>query len=189
MPRINLLPWRDEQRAQIRNQFYVACGIALGVAALFTFMGSFTMSTIIDAQYARNNLLEIEIKALDERIAEILGLEKEKDRLVARMKIIEQLQQSRPEIVHVFDELVRALPDGVYLISVKQSGQRLEIRGAAESNTRVSAFMRNLDKSEWFLDPDLEVVKVKDDRSREGMTASEFIVIARQVVTNSEMDI
>ena len=188
MPRINLLPWRDEQRALIRNQFYVSCGIALGVAALFTFMGSVTMSTIIDAQYARNNLLEIEIKALDERIAEILDLEKEKDRLVARMKIIEQLQQSRPEIVHVFDELVRALPDGVYLISVKQSGQRLEIRGAAESNTRVSAFMRNLDKSEWFLDPDLEVVEVKSDRSREGMTASEFTVIALQVVTNSEMD-
>ena len=133
-------------------------------------------------------LLEIEIKALDERIAEILDLEKEKDRLVSRMKIIEQLQQSRPEIVHVFDELVRALPDGVYLISVKQSGQRLEITGAAESNTRVSAFMRNLDKSEWFLDPDLEVVEVKADRSRDGMTASEFTVIARQVVTNSEMD-
>ena len=188
MPRINLLPWRDEQRAQIRNQFYISAGVAFGIAALFTFLGSFTMSTIIDAQYARNNLLEIEIKTLDQRIAEILDLEKEKDRLVARMKIIEQLQQSRPEIVHVFDELVRVLPDGVYLISVKQSGQRLEIKGMAESNTRVSAFMRNLDKSEWFLNPDLEVVEVKDDRSGSNKNASEFTVTTLQVVTNSEMD-
>ena len=188
MPRINLLPWRDEERQQIRNQFYVALGAATGMAALVTLVGLMVTNGIIDHQYARNNLLEEEIEILDKKISEIRDLEQQKNGLVARMRIIDKLQGSRPEIVHVFDELVRALPDGVYLISVKQSGERIEIRGAAESNTRVSAFMRNIDKSDWFTKPDLEVVEVKADRSRVGMNASEFVVYAQQVVANPEED-
>ena len=122
---------------------------------------------------------------LDQRIKEILDLEAKKESLLARMEIIEQLQRSRPEIVHVFDQLVRTLPDGVNLNSVKQKGATIEIKGAAESNTRVSAFMRNIDKSGWLKDPDLEVVEVKttngkkDDAS--APRASEFTVLAKQV--------
>jgi type IV pilus assembly protein PilN len=185
MPKINLLPWRDELRAQRRNQFYMAMGGSFGIAAVVVLIGVLLMNSIIDAQYDRNKLLTSEIVKLDERITEILNLEKKKDRLVARMKIIEQLQKSRPEIVHVFEDLVRTLPDGVHLTSVRQTGRRLEIQGTAESNTRVSAFMRNISKSEWLESPDLKVVEVKDGDGRGGR-ASEFTVFAQQVQTQEE---
>lgn len=187
MPRINLLPWRDELREQRRNQFYMAMGGAFGAAAIVVLLGVLFMNTVIDAQYERNDKLNAEIALLDKRIEEILQLEDKKDRLVARMQIIEQLQQSRPEIVHVFEELARTLPDGVFLTSVKQSGEAIEIKGKAESNTRVSAFMRNIDKSEWLRDPDLQVVQVKKD-SGDGIRASEFTVNAKQVRIQPEED-
>ena len=180
MPKINLLPWRDELRAQRRNQFYMAMGGSFGVAAVVVLIGVLLLNSIIDAQYDRNRLLTDEITKLDERIKEILSLEKKKDRLVARMKIIEQLQKSRPEIVHVFEDLVRTLPAGVHLTSVRQTGRVLEIQGTAESNTRVSAFMRNISKSEWLESPDLKVVEVKKGSERGGR-ASEFTVFANQV--------
>ena len=180
MPRINLLPWRDEMRAQRRNQFYMAMGGAFGVAALVVLLGVMVMNGIIDAQYDRNKLLEAEISKLDVRIKEILGLEVKKDRLVSRMKIIEQLQQSRPEIVHLFEDIARALPDGVHLTLVKQTGDTLEIHGSAESNTRVSAFMRNIDKQARLAYPDLRVVQVRDGSDR-GARASEFTIFAKQV--------
>lgn len=184
MPRINLLPWRDELRAQRRNQFYMAMGGAFGVAILIVLMGVLVMDSIIDSQNDRNNLLNNEIAELNVRIKEILGLEEQKDRLVARMKIIEELQQSRPEVVHVFEELVATLPDGVYLTSVKQNGTRIEIKGSAESNTRVSALMRNIDKSQWLENPELEVVEV---RKRDGgPRMSEFTVFAKGVRIRNE---
>jgi type IV pilus assembly protein PilN len=185
MPRINLLPWRDELRAFRRNQFYMAMGGAFGIATLVVLIGVLVMNSVIDSQYDRNRMIQSEIVKLDERIKEILGLEEQKDNLVARMKIIEQLQQSRPEIVHLFEEIARSLPDGVYLRSVKQSGDRLEIKGRAESNTRVSALMRNIDKSPWLKEPDLRVVEVKDTRSK-SPRASEFTVLAKQVRTQKE---
>ena len=105
------------------------------------------------------------------------------------MDIIEQLQRSRPEIVHVFDQLVRTLPDGVNLTMVKQNDQRIELKGLAESNTRVSALMRNIDKSGWMKDPDLEVVEVKaDKRGVEGLKASEFKIYAKQVSTTAAVE-
>ncbi len=186
MPRINLLPWRDELRAQRRNQFYAAMGGAFGVAALIVLIAVLVLDGIIDAQRDRNQLLNDEIAALDETIKEIRDLENKKERLVARMKIIEELQQSRPEVVHVFEELVYTLPDGVYLSSIKQTGQRIEIKGSAESNTRVSALMRNIDKSEWLEKPELEVVEVKKN-SDSGPRMSEFTVFAQSVrITDEE---
>ena len=185
MPRINLLSWRDELREQRRNQFYTAMGGSFGAAAIVVLLGVLFMNSVIDAQYERNAKLDAEIVLLDARIKEILYLEDQKDRLVARMKIIEELQQSRPEIVHVFEELARTLPDGVFLISVKQTGEQIEIKGKAESNTRVSAFMRNIDKSDWLKDPDLQVVQVKKDGGQ-GVRASEFTVNAKQVRIKQE---
>ena len=198
MPRINLLPWRDELRTKRRNQFFIGLGAAVGAAGLVILASNFVMDGVISSQKARNKLLEDEIALLDERIAEILDLEAKKERLLARMEIIEQLQRSRPEIVHIFEELVRTLPDGVRLTAVKQSGKRVEIRGDAESNTRVSAFMRNLDKSEWFTQPDLEIVEVREAgaKSKKGVPqetgefagrSSQFVVYANQVsVTDDE---
>ncbi|MEZ5564112.1 MAG: PilN domain-containing protein [Gammaproteobacteria bacterium] len=166
MPRINLLPWRAELQTRRRNQFFIGLGAALAAAGLAVLASNLVMNGIISEQTERNDLLKDEIAKLDDRIAEILDLETKKDRLLARMEIIEQLQRSRPEVVHVFDELVKTLPDGVRLTEVKQSGHRLEIKGSAESNTRVSAFMRNIDKSKWLTKPDLEVVEVHDSSSR-----------------------
>ena len=184
MPKINLLPWRDELRDQRRNQFYIALGMSAGVAGLMLLISSFTFDGIVRHQGDRNARLKEEIAILDLRIEEIIDLEDKKDRLLARMEIIEQLQRSRPGIVHVFEELVSTLPEGVYLTAVKQNGAKLEIVGWAESNTRVSAFMRNIDSSEWFTKPDLEVVEVKSRRS--GATnrrTSEFVVHAVQTGT------
>ncbi|MCP3999863.1 MAG: PilN domain-containing protein [Gammaproteobacteria bacterium] len=180
MPKINLLPWRDELRTQRRNQFYMAMGGAFLFASVVVLIGVFLMNGIIDSQQDRNKFIEQEIVMLDKRIKEILDLEDKKDRLVARMKIIEQLQQSRPGVVHLLEDIARSVPDGVYLSSVKQNGDKLEIKGAAESNTRVSAFMRNIDKSHWLESPDLKVVEVKSDSSK-GLRASEFTVNAKQV--------
>jgi type IV pilus assembly protein PilN len=187
MPRINLLPWREELRAQRRNQFYLAMGGAFGVAAIVVLIGVLLMNGVIDAQHDRNELIKEETAKLDERIKEIVDLEQKKNRLVARMKIIEELQTSRPVIVHLFEELVTTLPDGVYLTLVKQTGKTLEIRGVAESNTRVSAFMRNIDKSEWLESPDLKVVEVKEG-SATGSRASEFTVFAQQTQTEAEAE-
>lgn len=184
MPQINLLPWRAELRAKRRNQFFIGLGGAVVAAALVVGLANLVMGSVVKNQNTRNGVLQAEIQSLDERIEEILDLESKKDRLLARMEIIEQLQRSRPEIVHVFDQLVRTLPDGVSLSAIKQSGVSIEIKGQAESNTRVSAFMRNIDKSQWLKQPDLEVVEVKSTGSRGDATApraSEFTVVAKQV--------
>ncbi len=187
MPRINLLPWREELREQRRNQFYAALAGAVGAAAVVVFLGVLVMNSIISDQRGRNQILSEEMKLMDRKIEEIKDLEAKKDRLVARMQIIEQLQQSRPEVVHLFEEMVRTLPNGVYLTEVKQSGSSLSIEGAAESNTRVSALMRNIDDSGWMTAPDLEIVEVmKGDRGPNEL-GSRFSIRARQVsAANSE---
>ena len=118
------------------------------------------MGSMVDAQQRRNEMLRGEIKQLDKQIEEINDLESAKQKFIARMEIIEKLQRSRPQIVHLFDEIVRTLPDGVYLTSVKQTDKaRLKFEGVAQSSTRVSAFMRNIDGSEWLKNPELEVVQ------------------------------
>jgi len=188
MPRINLLPWRDELRAERRNQFFIALGAAAGIAAFVILISNITFNSIIDHQGDRNRMLQAEIDMLNIKIKEIIDLEDQKDRLLARMEIIEQLQRSRPGIVHVFEELVTTLPDGVFLKEVKQDGTRLEIRGSAESNTRVSALMRNIDKSEWLSSPDLEVVEVKSAGSESGRRASEFTVFAQSLTSSNQGD-
>jgi type IV pilus assembly protein PilN len=178
MPRINLLPWREAERKRKRQEFFFSIGAAIATAALFTLLGRWQMGAAIEDQNERNRIISDEIAALDKQIQEILGLENQKNRLLARMEIIERLQRSRPEIVHVFDELVRVLPEGVYLTYLKQSGTRFEVRGVAQSSTRVSAFMRNIDGSEWFADPALQIVETKGrDAARGG---AEFTLFANQ---------
>lgn len=188
MPRINLLPWREVLRAQRRNQFFVALGGAAVAAGLILLVSYFVFDGMIGGQRDRNEFLKQEIAELDKQIEEILELEASKARLLARMEIIEQLQRSRPGIVHVFDDMVTVMPEGVFLSSIKQTGRRLEMVGVAESNTRVSALMRNIDKSEWLTNPDLEVVEVKSmaGRGQTGPKASEFTVFARTVAQPGE---
>ncbi len=185
MPRINLLPWRDDLRQERQKNFAVAAVVVAFIGIATVWGARLEIDSRISYQSRRNSLLQSEIKALDVMIEEIDGLERQKERLLARMEIIEQLQSSRPEIVHLFDEFVQTLPDGVYLTSIKQIGTRLEIKGMAESSTRVSALMRNIDGSEWLTKPVLEVVETKDsDRSRH----SRFTLSAQQVIKSQEDD-
>jgi len=185
MPSINLLPWREAERKKRQRDFGVALGGAVIVAIAVVMLTVLAYSQMVSGQQARNDRLTTEIKILDESIAEIEGLERQKERLLARMEIIEELQKSRPEIVHLFDELVRQLPDGVYLTGMKQTGSRVEIRGIAQSSTRVSALMRRIDSSEWMGDPEVERVETtQSGASRQ----SEFVVYLKQVRTNSGED-
>ena len=176
MPRINLLPWRDAQRKQKRQEFILSIGAALATAALVTLIGRWQMSSAIEHQQQRNQILADAIAQLDKKIEEIVGLENQKRRLLARMEIIETLQRSRPVIVHVFDEIVRTLPEGVYLTYLKGQGDKLEIRGIAQSSTRVSAFMRNIDNSQWLADPSLQVVETK---GRDPGRGADFTMFAK----------
>src|SRR5271156_65923 len=163
MPRINLLPWREQERKIRRREFTVAACGAIVAAAVFVGGGKLVYSSWTDSQTEKNNLLKKEIVKLDAQIADIQNLETRKQRLVARMEIIEKLQRKRPEIVHLFDEIVKTVPDGIYLTAIKQSGNKLEIRGIAQSSTRVSTFMRNIDSSVWMDNPVLQVVESAKD--------------------------
>ncbi|HZO21225.1 MAG TPA: PilN domain-containing protein [Steroidobacteraceae bacterium] len=186
MPRINLLPWREEERKERKVKFTVALGAAALAACFTTFAIYLMYGSMIDAQEHRNEKLRVEIKTLDKQIEEINDLESAKQKFIARMEIIEKLQRSRPEIVHVFDEIVRTLPDGVYLTSVKQTDKRLKFEGVAQSSTRVSSFMRNIDGSEWLRNPELEVVQTSKDNK--GPPGSNFTLYADQVSTASQDD-
>ena len=183
MPRINLLPWRNEERKERKLAFIVAVGGATVAAAVAAFAAYLLLNSMIDGQNQRNDRLRAEIKLLDKQIEEINNLESAKQKFIARMEIIEKLQRSRPEIVHLFDEIVRQLPEGVYLTGVKQVDRRLKFDGVAQSSTRVSAFMRNIDGSEWLRNPELEVVQVATQSS-----GSSFTLFAEQVSTVSNDD-
>ncbi len=161
MPRINLLPWREAERKRKRQEFGVGAMGALALAVAVYLVVSWRMQSAIEDQQARNDYLKQQISELDKQIAEILDLEEQKKRLQARITVIEQLELSRPEIVHVFDQLVRTTPDGIYLTSVKQTGRKIELKGVAQSSTRVASYMRNIDGSEWMRDPALQILETK----------------------------
>ncbi|MEJ0005963.1 MAG: PilN domain-containing protein [Steroidobacteraceae bacterium] len=181
MPRINLLPWRDEQRKERQVQFLIALGGATLTACLLAFLGYLMFSSMIDAQQRRNDKLRTEIKGLDKQIEEINSLETSKQNFIARMDIIEKLQRSRPEIVHVFDEVVKTVPDGTYLVGVKQTDQKFRFDGVAQSATRVSAFMRNIDGSDWLKNPELVVVAADPNTG-----GSSFTVLAEEVASTAD---
>lgn len=166
MARINLLPWRDAERKRRQKEFVVAAGGAVVVAALVVFYVHIHIAGLISTQKSRNDYLTGQIKQVDASIKEIKDLEKKKQQLLARMNVIETLQRNRPEVVHLFDELVRRIPDGLYFTQLRQQGNRLTINGEAQSNARVSAFMRNLDESPWFTNPSLDVIETGRDGTR-----------------------
>jgi type IV pilus assembly protein PilN len=178
MPRINLLPWRAELREKRKKEFVVALAGSLVVALGVVYLSKLTVQGWTSNQQARNGELKKEIVALEKQIEQISGLESQRDRLVARMQVITQLQRSRPEVVHLFDELVNAMPEGVYLTEVSQQGARIQVKGNAQSSTRVSALMRNIDDSEWLRRPGLEGV---DFVTAGTERSAQFRVFAEQV--------
>jgi len=179
MTRLNLLPWRDLRRKeQDRQLLSIAVGAWI-LMGLVIFYAHLHVSGLIEGQQKRNEFLLSETKKLDEEIKEIKELQAARAALLARMRVIQQLQMDRTQIVHLFDDLVRKLPEGVYLTSLKQSGQTITLIGNAQSNARVSAFMRNLDASDWYTKPDLDVINVKTKGSDR---VSEFTLRVNQKV-------
>ena len=162
MARINLLPWREAERRRRRREFAIAGGVALGVALLSAVGVHFWFEARIEAQQARNRYIDDQISQLNRQIKEIQTLEETKAKLLARMNIIQQLQQSRPEVVRLFDELVTAIPEGVYLTKLEQTGRNVVLEGRAQSNARVSAFMRSVEGSAWLGNPRLLLIEHKD---------------------------
>lgn len=161
MAHINLLPWREEERRRKKKEFY---SVVAGSAVLMAVIGLAThifIAGMIDFQAARNEFLQAEIRMVDAKIKEIQELETKKEQLISRMRIIERLQSNRPEVVHLFDELIRVVPEGLYIQSLEQKAKKLTIKGQAQSNARVSAFMRALEESEWFTAPALNVISTK----------------------------
>ena len=183
MPRINLLPWREQLRQKRKKDFFTAIVGAVLIGGLMAYGTKLGIQTQIRGQNARNEILRTEIAELDNQIAEILGLENQKERLLARMQIIEQLQKARPEVVHLFDELVSTLPEGVHLTQIRQTGSRIELQGSAQSSTRVSALMRNIDTSQWLRNPALDVVETVDLGP---MRNAQFTLFMEQIPMNGE---
>lgn len=182
MARINLLPWRDERRAEQKKQFLIILGIVALVAVLITLIAQSVVSSVVDNQESRNRYMETKISELDDQVKEIRELDKKRRELLDRMKIIQELQGNRPVIVRVFDEIVRTVPDGVFYTDLTRQGGKIELTGVAESNNRISSLMRNLDSSEWFKSPNLTSV---DARPEFGEQASQFS-LSFEITTPSE---
>ncbi len=178
MARINLLNWREERRKQIEQQFYgMLAGAAIaGIATVFAVQ--LQLGAMIDYQDSRNNYLSSEIKKVEKAIAEIKALEKEKADLLARMNVIQELQGNRSDSVHMLDELVKVLPEGVHLTKFNQKKKSLTFDGVAQSNARVSAYMRNIERAEWLKSPNLKVIQSK--KKGEGDGYSQFTLTSQQ---------
>lgn len=168
MAKINLLPWRAERRRQRERDFYVMLGVAVAAAIVAWFAWGYWMDLRIEDQESRNGYLRTEIKKLEGKLTEIKDLETTKSKLLARKQIIEQLQASRSQMVHLFDELVRTIPDGVRLTSMKQTGEHLALQGVAQANGDVAGYLRSLDASQWMQSSDLQKTEIKgaDKRNR-----------------------
>jgi type IV pilus assembly protein PilN len=161
MARINLLPWREERRAQRRKEFLAMLGLSALAGVALAFLVISWHGAQIDGQEERNEYLRTQIQSLDTQIKEIERLDEQKARLLARKEVIEQLQASRSQMVHLFDALVRTIPDGVVLTSIRQEGQKLTLEGRSQSNARVSTYLRNLESSGWMTSPELSIIEAR----------------------------
>lgn len=164
MPRINLLPWREAHRAEKQRQFFVTMAGSAVATGLVVVLVHIQFSAMIDTQNVRNQFLQDQIKRVEKEIAEIKTLKEDKKALLARMEVIQKLQRSRPEIVHLFEELSLNAPDGVYLDKASRKGNKLTLEGYANSNDSVSIFMKQLDASPWLQNPKLNVIESRKDK-------------------------
>lgn len=186
MTRINLLPWRETHRIETNKEFYVAMGLCMCLAGAVGFAGFKYVDEQVNFQTQRNQRLNSEIAMLQEELKEIKELEETKNNLLARMEIIQQLQGQRPQIVHTFHEIASRLPDGIYLTSMKQSGNtQLVLEGRAESNARVSALMRRMDRSEYFKDPRLDVI---ESDTNDGISLFKLSLIQDRPSNDTELE-
>ena len=185
MARINLLPWREKLRKQRQRDFGLMTLAALVVTVIGMGYWHWFNQSLIDHQNDRNRFMEKEIAKVDKEIREIRELEQTRQKLIARMKVIEDLQVSRPQIVHLFDEMVTVVPDGAYLTRASQKGRNLILQGRAQSNARVSTYMRNIESSPWLDKPKLRIIQ-NQNQDRETATGSTFQLDLTQIVPKEE---
>jgi type IV pilus assembly protein PilN len=159
MPRINLLPWREERRQERQQQFLTIVVASFVIAVAIFYIALSYSNGLIDEQNQRNVFLKKEIELMDSKIAEISTLEDERTRLLARMNVIQELQISRPKVVKVLDAIVRTLPEGIYLEKLTRQGDSIILDGVAQSNARVSVFMRQLDSNPELTEATLSVIE------------------------------
>ncbi|MEQ1484080.1 PilN domain-containing protein [Methyloglobulus sp.] len=162
MAKINLLPWREELRQQKKKEFLSLMGLAALVTVIVLGLVHLYIGGLKERQEQRNKLLQAEIAILDTKIVEVKSIGEKKSKLLAKIDLVQRLQESRPEIVHLFDEIPRTTPDGVFLTKFTQMGSDLIFDGKTQSNARVSAFMRGIEASSWLQNPKLDVIKSPD---------------------------
>lgn len=185
MAKINLLPWREELRRQRKTEFFTAMGISAVVVAVAFFLVYFYIGQLIEYQNSRNAYLEQQIALLDKKIKEINELEKRKEKLIQRMEAVQGLQTKRPVVVHLFDELVTTLPEGVFLTEVSQKGNVITLKGISRSQARVSNYMRNIDASQWLTNPRLSVIETGE---QEGRRINTFTLVVQQKAQATDED-
>ena len=175
--RVNLLPWREEQRRKRQQRFLLAISAAVLAGMLAVFAARFAVQDALAEQRTRNDLLRTEVERLDRQVAELERLQSRREHLLTRMRTIVELQVTRPLVVRLLDELVEILPAGVQLLEVRQDGNRIVLDGLAESSSRVAALMRNIDGSAWLQAPRLELVEA----ASEGVARSaRFTIVMEQ---------
>jgi len=179
MVKINLLPWREELRKQKQQEFIAAIGAGVLFTALILAGVHFHIQGVQEYQTRRNQMIKDEIATLDRKIKEVDEIENKKSQMLAKIELIQNLQASRPEAVHLFDELARVTPEGIYLTSFTQTGAALTLNGKAESNARVSSYMRAIEASAWLSDPRLDEIKGGDKTKPNEL--SDFILYAKQI--------
>jgi len=179
MARINLLPWRDAKREERKKHFLLALGATLAIAAGLVFLSGQFLDGLLEQQNARNQFIQTEIAKLDERIKKVREVREQRQQILGRMQVIQDLQGNRSLMPHLFDQLVRTLPDGVFFSSLDMQGQRINISGYAESSNRVSALMRNMDSSPWLSGATLSAVRATDSAPLGGQ-ANQFQLTVRQ---------
>ncbi|WP_428819814.1 PilN domain-containing protein [Microbulbifer sp. MCCC 1A16149] len=180
MAKINLLPWRQEYRAQKQKEFQQVAVLVVLATVASVFMWMKTVDAQIANQNERNQLLNTEIAALNKQVREIKDLKKRRQELIDRMRVIQELQGNRPLAVRYFDEMVRAAPEGLWLTHLKRTGKTLKVSGVAESNNRVSSFMRSLDQSEWFQSPNLTGVTAKPEFGEQASAFEMTVNVSRR---------
>lgn len=170
MAQINLLPWRDERRQEQKKEFLAIVGFVLALAVGLLLLGDRVVNSQIDNQKARNLYLSEQIVILDKQVAEIRDLQRKRNQLLDRMRVIQELQGNRPIIVRILDQLVRTMPDGVFYTNLNTKDKVISITGIAESNNRVSSLMRRLDGSDWLANPNLDKVRAAEQYGEQATT-------------------
>lgn len=185
MARINLLPWRENLRRQRQREFGLMLVGGLVVSLLGVAWWHFYNEGLMDHQQRRNAFLEREIAVVDKQINEIQAIERTRSQLIARMNVIQDLQVSRPQVVHLFDELVETIPEGAVLTEAIQTGGAVALVGRAQSHARVSAYMRNVERSPWLADPQLKIIE-SEEKEKQTADMSDFRLTIRQQVPKAE---